>query len=99
MGCIVVRSEFLKNHKSEVDSFLSEYEASIEYISNPENLDNAAEMIVAGGILPKLAIAKKALANLSDSISFIKGEKMTEALLGFYNAIKFAPPVGDFYYE
>ena len=99
MGCIVVRNDFLKEHKIAVDSFLNDYEQSINYISATENRDYAAEMIYNAEVLPKLAIAKNALKNLAGSIVFIKGESMKAALEAFYAAIGQAAPSGDFYYE
>ena len=84
MGCIVVRNEFLNAHEGAVIRFLNDYKASIEFISNPENLDTAAQMIVDGSVLPALPIAKSALSNLSGSIVFIDGEQMKSALLDFY---------------
>ena len=101
MGCIVVNNDFLNAHKSVVDRFLEEYEASLDFVSNPEYLDTAAEMIVAASIVPKLPLATKALKSLNDggALDFIKGEKMKEALVAFYNAIGQALPSDSFYYE
>ena len=99
MGCIVVRNDFLKGNKASVDAFLSEYKASIEYIGNKDNLEAAANMIVENDIIPKLPIAKSALANLYGSISYIDGDDMKNALVAFYNAIDNAQPSDEFYYR
>ncbi len=99
MGCIVVRNEFLLKNKAAVDEFLDKYNASIEYINDPTNLDSAAQMIVNAGVLPQLTMAKKALSNLYGSIVYLDGEEMKSALLGFYEAIGLAAPSDDFYYE
>ena len=107
MGCIVVRNDFLAAHKSVVDSFLDEYKQSIAYVSNPDNLDSAAQMIVDGGILPKLPVAKKALANLSGSIVYIDGAEMKAMLESFFSVLLVSMPASiggkmpapDFYYE
>ncbi len=99
MGCIVVRNEFLNAHKSTVDKFLNEYKASIEYINNKENNDTAAQMIVDAGVLPKLGVAKGALANLYGSIVYQDGAEMKSSLCGFYDAIDLARPDESFYYE
>lgn len=106
MGCIVVRNEFLKAHEGAVQRFLNEYKASIEYIANSENLDNAAQMIVDAGVIPKLPIAKKSLANLNGSIVYLDGREMKDALIEFYNVLLESMPqsIGaklpgeDFYY-
>ena len=99
MGCIVVKNDFLRDHKSVVDKFLDDYKASIEYIGDGENLDSAAQMIVDAGVLPALPVAKKALKNLYGSIEYIDGAEMKNALVGFYNAIDLALPDDSFYYD
>ena len=66
---------------------MREYKDSINYISNPDNLDSAAQMIYDMGVLPKLQIAKKSLANLKGSIAYIDGEEMKAALNEFYNVL------------
>ena len=99
MGCIVVRNEFLQKHKSAVDAFLAEYKASIEYIDNSGNLDAAAQMIVDGGVIPQLPIAKKSLKNLYGSIAYLDGADMKSALENFYTAIDLKLPDAGFYYE
>ena len=99
MGCIVVRTAFLSEHKGAVDRFLDEYEDSIEYIGNKKNSENAAEMIYNAGVLPSAQIAKAALNNLYGSIVYIDGDDMQEALVGFYTAIELTQPSDDFYYD
>ncbi len=99
MGCIVVRNEFLKEHKSVVDNFLKEYKASIEYVNNRENLNAAANMFVQEGIIPKLPIATSALSNLYGSIAYIDKADMKAALEEFYDVIGQAKPADTFYYN
>ncbi|MBQ3017254.1 MAG: ABC transporter substrate-binding protein [Clostridia bacterium] len=99
MGCIVVRNDFLEEHKSVVDSFLKDYKASIDFINDKNNNANAAEMIVSAGVLPKLPVAKGALNNLYGSIVYIEGDEMKNALKAFYTAIGLAQPDEAFYYE
>ncbi len=106
MGCIVVRNEFLNQHEGAVLRFLDEYEKSINYISSSENLDSAAQMIIDGGVLPALPIAKSALQNLGNSIAYMDGKDMKSALVEFYSvlletmpaAIGNALPDDAFYY-
>ena len=98
MGCIVFSKNFVDNNKETVDAFLAEYKASIEYINDKNNLDTAAEMIYNAGILPKAAIAKKALLNLYGSIIYIDGAEMKTALEGFYDVIGLTKPDDSFYY-
>ena len=99
MGCIVVRNEFLKDHKLAVDNFLSEYKSSVEYIADKNNTETAAQIIVDAGVLPALPIAKSALSNLYGSIVYIDGKDMKANLKGFYSAINIKQPDDIFYYE
>ena len=99
MGCIIVKNDFLAENKATVDAFLEEYKASIEYIASSANHDEAAQMIVAAGILPKLTVAKSALTNLYGSIVYMDGDDMKTALEGFYTAIGYTLPSDEFYYE
>ena len=98
MGCIVVRNDFLNEHPVAVDNFLKEYESSINYINNKENLESSAQMIVDAGIIPQLPLAKKSLTNLYGSISFISGKDMKDALESFYEVINQEKPKDNFYY-
>lgn len=58
-GCLVVNTAFAKEHPAEITQFLADYKASVEFIA--AGSDEAINMIVDAGILPKAAIAKKAL--------------------------------------
>ena len=104
MGCIVVNNKFLSKHKKDVNSFLTEYQNSIDFISHPNNVDEAAQYIVDAGVLDAVPAAKKSLVNLSSAITFIDGAEMKGVLTNFYNAI--TPnliggklPDDKFYYE
>lgn len=98
MGCLVVRNDFLKENDSTVQAMLKEYRASIEYIADPENLDEAAAIIVEQGILGAVPLAKSALTNLSGSLVYRDGDDMKATLISFYDAISFKKPTDDFYY-
>ena len=98
MGCIIVKNDFLKAHEGAFVDFMQEYKASIEYIANVDNKNQAAEMIVNTGVLPKLPIANSALDNLNGSIVYQEGAKMKETLVGFYEAIELQKPKDSFYY-
>lgn len=99
MGCLLANADMLTKNKATVDSFLSEYKASVDYIANPDNLDSAANYIVETGIMAAVPAAKKALANLGSSICYIDGADMKNTLVAFYSALKMTQPVDDFYYE
>lgn len=99
MGCIVANKSFVNAHPKLISSFLKEYKASIEYISNAENADTAAKYIVETGIMAATPAAKSALNNLSGSIKYIDGDDMKTALTAFYKAIGITSPDNDFYYK
>ena len=101
-GCLVINTEFAKNHPNEVAKFLADYKASVEYIK--AGSDDAINMIVNAGILPKAAIAKKALPNCN--ICYIAGNDMKSYMNTFsqkifaYDATSIgnAMPTDAFYY-
>ena len=104
MGCVIANKDFVTNNKSLINSFLDEYEKSIEYISDSANLDNAAQLIVDAGVLDAVPAAKKSLNNLGDAIAYREGQEMRKILVDFYNAIGVKLiggklPDDGFYYE
>jgi len=104
MGCIVGRSAFVKENSDAVNSFLTEYKASIEYIGNKDNLDNSAKFIVEATVLEAEAAAKKSLSNLLSAISYKDGAEMKTILKAFYgtinvNLIGGKLPDDNFYYQ
>lgn len=98
MGCLAVNNSSLSAKANEINAFLEEYEQSILYINNPDNHENAAQMIVSAGVLPKLPIAKAALTNLYGSIVYQDGAEMKSTLESFYSAIGLSLPSESFYY-
>lgn len=82
-GCLVVNTEFAKAHPNEIAQFLRDYEASVNYIK--EGSDEAIDMIVNAKILPKAAIAKKALPKCN--ICYIAGEDMKTVMNTFCEAV------------
>ena len=104
MGCIVGRSAFVDANKKAVNSFLEEYKASIEYISNSENIDDSATLIVEATVLGAVTAAKKSLTNLLDQIAYKDGAEMKTILTAFYgsinaNLIGGKLPNDNFYYQ
>ena len=103
MGCVIVRNEFLKDNKATVDKFLEEYKASIETAN--KDIDTTATLCETYGIIPKAAIAKKAIPNCN--LTFVSGSEMKTKLSGYltvlYNADKTSVggklPADGFYYE
>lgn len=104
MGCIVANKSFVSENKAATDKFLEDYKSSIDYISNPENIDSAVQYIVDAGVLGAVPAAKNSLKNLGSAITYIDGDKMKSALVDFYNAIGAKLiggklPADDFYYK
>ena len=101
-GCLVVNTEFAAAHPNEIAKFLEDYKSSVEFIS--EGSDEAIDMIVDAGILPKAAMAKKALPNCN--ICYIAGEDMKDVMNTFCEkifdydktSIGGALPTDEFYY-
>lgn len=83
MGCVVVRSEFLENNKEAVNAFLTEYQASINYTS--EHLDETAQLCEKYEIIPKAAVAKKAIPNCN--IFFASGKDMKNYTDNFFKVL------------
>ncbi len=102
MGCVVVRTEFLEQYPDAVSKFLTDLEASIGFAK-----DNAAEagtLCEKHGIVPKAALATKAIPNCN--LTLIKGADMKPAIEGYFNVLFTANPTSvggslpdeEFYY-
>lgn len=81
-GCLLASAEFCEEHPRAIREFLEAYEASVNYMTDPQNLDAAAELVVAKGILPKAPVAKQALPKCA--IAYMDGAEMKAALEAFY---------------
>lgn len=100
MGCLVAKKSFVENNKKAVDAFLSEYKASIEYMTKPENLDTAASYAIDAQIIPlDKTVVKNAITNLGDAIAYVDGAEMKTLLKKFYADISIPSPADEFYYE
>jgi NitT/TauT family transport system substrate-binding protein len=88
MGCVIVRKDFAENNRDTVNDFLSEYETSINYVT--ENHTQAAEIIAEYDILPSASVAKMAIPG--SNIIFIEGEVMKNQIMNFYNILFIADP-------
>lgn len=100
-GVVVVRSEFLENHKDAFDEFMTEYNASAAYVN--ENTENASALVEKFDIF-KAAVIKKALPFCN--ITLLTGEDMKTKVNGYLTAlfnqnpqsVGGALPTEDFYY-
>ena len=102
MGCVVVRNDYLEAHPEEVETFLSEYEASIT--AAQEDTEGTAALCEQYGLIPKAPLARKAIPECG--LTFVTGEDMKAQLSGYLQVMFDANPksVGgalpgdDFYY-
>ncbi|MDO4469552.1 MAG: ABC transporter substrate-binding protein [Bacillota bacterium] len=100
-GVVVARKEFVEENPEEIQEFLKEYHASVDYVN--ENVTDAAQLMEKYDIVPA-AVAEKALP--ACNIVCIDGEEMQEKLSGYLEVLKEQNPqaVGgevpnhDFYY-
>lgn len=104
MGCIVVQKEFAAQHPEALQTFLAEYQASVDYVNDSANLEAAAALTEKYDII-KAAVAQKAIP--ACNIVFITGDEMQAMAAGFYDVLSQADPsaiggklpADDFYYK
>jgi len=80
MTAVVARSEYLESYPDRVANFLTDYEASINYVNN--NVDAAAELVAGYGITPSAGIAKQAIPQCH--LAFIEGTDMVGAISDYF---------------
>ena len=95
-GALLVSSSFADANPEAVDEFLALYRSSIEFMSDPANLDLAAQYAVDATILPNINVAKSAIPRCN--LAFIAGNDMKIAAEGFFQALGIAIPSGNWYY-
>lgn len=89
-GCIVARMD-TENIDAIIENFLADYEASILYMSNPDNISTAAELAVQFEIVGSVPIATAAIPD--SNIVFIAGaDTMKSYLTGYFNVLFDADP-------
>lgn len=88
MGCVIVSKSFAESHADVVDAFLSEYQESINYVK--DNVAEAGTLCEKYGIIPKAALAQKAIPNCN--LTFIAGAEMKTAIAGYYTVLFNADP-------
>ena len=82
-GCIIAKKEFLDTNPDAYDSFINEYTASVKYVN--ESTKEASAVVEKYGIVPKAAIAEKAIPNCN--ITLITGEEMKNTLSPFLKVL------------
>lgn len=89
-GCIVARMD-TPNIEEILPKFLSDYKASIDYMSNEANLDAASQLTFKYEIVGSAAIAKAAIPQCN--LTCIIGHSdMKNALSGYYDVLYKANP-------
>jgi len=83
MSAIVVSTDFLEKNPDAVDAFLKDYENSVNYAN--QNVDAAADLCEEYGIVPKAAVAKKAIPNCN--LVYIAGENMASNIQEYYEVL------------
>lgn len=84
MGCVVVRTDFLKEHPAEVRFFLEDYEKSIVFVQ--DNIDEAAQLCAQYEIVPSAAVARKAIPDCN--LIFTAGaDSIGSALEGYLKVL------------
>lgn len=101
MGCIIANKSWADEHPAELEAFLKEYKASVDFVNSDET---APQLIADAGIIPAAPVAKAALPN--SNIVCITGNEMSKGLEGFLKVLHgYTPasvggalPEADFYY-
>ena len=88
MGCLVVRADFARFQPEDLEAFLTEYRAAVDYVNIEPAL--AAKDIVAAGILPNEQIAEKAIPLCN--IVYVDGEEMKAQLSPLFDILFAADP-------
>ena len=103
MGCFVVRREYAKAHPEQVAAFLEACAASAAFVN--ADPDAASQLVEQYGVLPKAAVAKRAIPNCH--IVSVTGEAMRAQIEPLYALLFGANPASvggampddGFYYE
>jgi NitT/TauT family transport system substrate-binding protein len=88
MGCVIVRNEFLEEHPEAVKAFIEKLDSSIKFAN--ENPKDAGTLCETYGIVPKAALATKAIPNCN--MMLIKGADMKPAIEGYFTVLHAANP-------
>lgn len=100
-ACIIARKEFVEAHPEQVENFLKDFAAGVQYVN--ENNEEAAQLVEKYGIV-KAPIAKKALPQCN--LVAMTGDEMKTAVQGYLKtlfdqkmqSVGGEMPSDDFYY-
>lgn len=101
-GVTVARKDWVEKNPKAVEAFLKAHKESAAYAN--ENVEQTAALTEEKGIIPKAAVAKKAIPECN--ITYIDGKDMKQALEGYLQvlyeqdaaSVGGALPADDFYY-
>lgn len=88
MGCVIVRREWAEAHPDELAAFMAACDESVAFVNS--DVEAAAQMVETQGIMPKAAVAAKAIPNCH--IVFITGEEMKTQIEPFFEVLYNANP-------
>ena len=88
MGCVIVRKDWAEANADKLAAFMTAYGESVAFVNS--EVDAAAQMVEEQGILPKAAVAAKAIPNCH--IVFIAGEEMKAMIEPFFEVLFSANP-------
>lgn len=83
MGVIVAQKAFVETHPEAFEAFLEDYKASVLFVN--EEQDKASTLIEKFGILPKAAVAKKAIDG--SNIVYMEAQEGKPILEQFYKIL------------
>ena len=87
-GCIIVSNQFKEEHPEQFEAFIKEYKASAAFVvANPKE---ASLLIEKHGIVPKAALAEKAIPNCN--ICCVDGEEGIAYMKGVLEVLYAANP-------
>ena len=97
-----MRREYAKEHPEQVSAFMDAYQKSVEWVN--ADVPAAAQQVEAFGVIPKAAVAERAIPNCH--IVFVEGEAMRAQIEPLYALLYEANPASvggalpddDFYY-
>ena len=103
MGCVVALKSYVEANNEQVDKFLSEYKASIDFVNN--NIEDSSKLCETYGIIPAAAVAKAAIPNCN--IAYVDGKEMKNSIEGYFKVLFDADPTSiggampdaEFYYN
>ena len=90
MGCVVARTAYIQEDPQGVEDFLQAYEQSISFMSDPDNLTQAAQLVAQLGITASAEIAQAAIPQCN--LTYLDGAEMRQALQSYYEVLYAADP-------